>query len=50
MLGRKNKNKFVYGDKVTVEVVKASRETSQVDFIIVKENDQNEKKEKKTKN
>ena len=37
MLGRKNKNKFVYGDKVTVEVVKASRETAQVDFIIIKE-------------
>jgi ribonuclease R len=52
MLGRRNKNKFVYGDKVTVEVVKASRETAQVDFIIVKENISNEKKEKenKTKN
>ena len=50
MLGRKNKNKFVYGDKVTVEVVKASRETAQVDFIIVKENPNNEKKEKKAKN
>ncbi|MBQ2873466.1 MAG: ribonuclease R [Bacilli bacterium] len=48
MLGRKNKNKFVYGDRVTVEVVKASRETSQVDFIIVK-GDNIEKKEKETK-
>lgn len=36
MLGRKNKNRYVYGDKVTVEVVKASRETAQVDFRIVK--------------
>jgi len=48
MLGRKNKNKYVYGDKVVVEVIKASRETAQVDFRIVKEN-QNEKKKKETK-
>ena len=50
MLGRKSKNKFVYGDKVTVEVVKASRETAQVDFIIVKDNINTEKKEKESKN
>ena len=36
MLGRKNKNRYVYGDKVTVEVLKASRETAQVDFRIIK--------------
>ena len=49
MLGRRNKNKFVYGDRVTVEVVKASRETAQVDFMIIKENNY-EKKKKETKN
>jgi ribonuclease R len=38
MLGRKNKNRYVYGDRVTVEVVKASRETAQVDFMLIKEN------------
>jgi exoribonuclease R len=48
MLGRKNKNKYAYGDKVVVEVIKASRETAQVDFRIVKENP-NEKKKKETK-
>ena len=48
MLGRKNKNRYVYGDKVTVEVIKASRETAQVDFRIIK-NNLNEKKEKKDK-
>ena len=36
MLGRKNKNRYVYGDKVCVEVIKASRETAQVDFRIIK--------------
>lgn len=36
MLGRKNKNRYVYGDKVNVEVIKASRETAQVDFKIIK--------------
>ena len=48
MLGRKNKNRYVYGDKVTVEVIKASRETAQVDFRIIK-NNQNNKKEKETR-
>ena len=43
MLGRRNKNKFVYGDKVTVEVVKASHETAQVDFIIITENNTEKK-------
>ena len=52
MLGRRKNNRYVYGDKVVVEVVKASRETAQVDFRIVRENPQNEKKkeENKTKN
>ena len=36
MLGRKKKNKYMFGDKVRVKVVKASRETSQVDFVLVK--------------
>ena len=48
MLGRKNKNRYVYGDKVTVEVIKASRETAQVDFRIIK-NNQNNKKEKENR-
>ena len=47
MLGRRNKNRYVYGDKVIVEVVNASRETAQVDFRIVRENYNGEKKEKK---
>ena len=49
MLGRKNKNRYVYGDRVNVEVIKASRETAQVDFRIIKENEL-EKKKKETKN
>ena len=48
MLGRKNKNRYVYGDKVIVEVIKASRETAQVDFRIIRKNI-NEKKEKETR-
>jgi len=48
MLGRKNKNRYVYGDKVIVEVIKASRETAQVDFRIIKKAI-NEKKERETK-
>ena len=33
--GRKTKNRYMYGDKICVKVVKANRETSQVDFVIV---------------
>ena len=49
MLGRKNKNRYVYGDKVVVEVIKASRETAQVDFRIIK-NEQEIKKKKGNQN
>ena len=49
MLGRKNKNKYVYGDKVVVEVIKASRETAQVDFRIIK-NDQEIKNKQQQNN
>ena len=49
ILGKNSKNKYMYGDKVVVEVIKASRETAQVDFEIIKENSNGEKKEKKTK-
>lgn len=49
MLGRKNKNRYMYGDKVLVEVIKSSRETAQVDFRIIK-GDINEKKEEQIQN
>lgn len=47
ILGKNSKKTYMYGDKVKVKVVSASRETSQVDFELVEDN--NEKKEKKTK-
>ena len=50
MLGRRTKNKYVYGDRVLVEVVKASRETSQVDFVIIRENLDEKKKKRTPKN
>ena len=49
MLGRRKNNRYVYGDKVVVEVTKASRETAQVDFKIIRENPQNEKKKEENK-
>lgn len=45
ILGKNSKKMYMYGDKVTVKVIAASKETSQVDFEIVKDN--NEKKENK---
>ena len=49
ILGKNSRTKYMYGDKVTVEVIAANKETSQVDFKIVRETDAYEKKEKKTK-
>ncbi len=40
ILGKNTKNRYMYGDKVIVKVIKASRETSQVDFELVKSNSQ----------
>ena len=53
IIGKNTKNRYMYGDKVLVEVVKASRETSQVDLEICQKNNlsqiKNEyKKSKKT--
>ena len=49
ILGKNTKNRYMYGDKVCVKVIAASRETTQVDFELVGV-DNNAKKEKKTKN
>ena len=48
ILGKNSKTTYMYGDKVTVEVVAANRETSQIDFKIIKEKNY-AKKEKKIK-
>ena len=34
LIGRKKNNKFSYGDSLKVKVIKASKETSMIDFII----------------
>ena len=47
ILGKNSKKMYMYGDKVRVKVISASRETSQVDFELV--GDYNDKKAKKTK-
>ena len=42
---------YMYGDKVTVKVIAASRETSQIDFQLVGDNtNEKEKKNKFKKN
>lgn len=48
ILGKNSKKTYMYGDKVKVKVVSASRETSQVDFELVGDNNY-AKEEKKTK-
>ena len=46
MMGKNTKNKYMFGDIVKVEVINASRETSMVDFRIVKEEYYGSKKKK----
>ena len=48
ILGKNSKTCYMYGDKVTVSVLAASRETSQVDFGLIK-GGKHGKKEKKVK-
>ena len=47
IFGKNSKNKYVYGDRVNVRVVKASRETAQVDFEVIGNENNGQKKEKK---
>ena len=47
--GKNSKRMYMYGDSVTVEVIAANKETSQVDFNLVKE-DNYAKKEKEIEN
>ena len=49
LIGRRPKNKFTLGDKLTVKVLKASKETSMVDFIICKEEKRGKKCEQRKK-
>lgn len=46
---KKSGRKFGFGDEVKVKVVKASRETSTVDFVLVKELERSEKSNKTKK-
>ena len=51
ILGKNSKRMYMYGDKVTVKVIAASRETSQIDFQLVGDNtNEKEKKNKFKKN
>lgn len=49
LIGERTKQKYTIGDMVCVKVVRASKEDRQIDFEIVKGNDENEKTEKKVK-
>lgn len=44
ILGKNSKRIYMYGDTVTVEVIAANKETSQVDFKIVSDNNKTNKK------
>ena len=50
IMGKNGKRNYMYGDSVYVAVVKASKETSQVDFEVVRENSVNESRKKKKEN
>lgn len=50
ILGKHSKNNYMYGDRVLVEVVKASKELAQIDFVVVKESSKNDSKKKPKEN
>ncbi len=45
LYGKRTGKRYMVGDTLTVKVVSASKKSSTVDFVIIKENEQNEKKE-----
>ena len=47
IFGKNTKKKYMYGDKVYVEVIRASKEDSQVDFELTNEMDKKENENKK---
>ena len=49
ILGKNSKKMYMYGDSVIVKVIKASKETAQVDFELVNNEENNKKKETKNK-
>ena len=49
ILGNNSKKMYMYGDSVIVKVIKASKETAQVDFELVNNEENNKKKETKNK-
>ena len=50
ILGKNSKKSYMYGDRVKVKVIAASKEKSQIDFELVKENNNEEKETKFKKN
>ena len=52
IMGKNSRNRYMYGDKVIVKVVQASKETSQIDFELVNQiisNNKEHKNDKKVK-
>ena len=48
ILGKNSKKRYMFGDKVSVEVIASNKETSQIDFKLIGDNTY-EKKEKEVK-
>ena len=49
ILGKNSKNRYMYGDKVKVKVISANKDTSQIDFELVRGENEKDKKETKPK-
>ena len=50
LVGKKSKKKYAFGDKITIRVVRADKDKSEIDFEVYNEKEDNKGKKKKNNN
>lgn len=50
LVGKKSKKKYAFGDKITIRVVRADKDKSEIDFEVYNEKEENKGKKKKNNN
>lgn len=50
LVGKKSKKKYAFGDKITIRVVRADKDKSEIDFEVYDEKEENKGKKKKNNN
>ena len=47
LIGKKTKKKYAFGDKITIRVVRADKDKSEIDFEVYDEKEETKKKNNK---